>query len=339
MKKFFLIFILFISTLSFIPQPTFAAATTAPAEYTMLAPIPGLTNPSGDGKTTNLATFLPAVVKLMIGLATAFALLRIFQGGIQYLSTDAFSGKSAGKETITNALIGLLLTIGAYTLLYTINPRLVSFSLAIQNNNTAVDSYTGVNGSGLDAASSTYPTNWVEGASWGDDAQTRKTLTDGGIGFNADNCTKVGQPSCTSVYGLTTPIGDKLRDLQKNCAAWKAPCRVIITGGTEYWLHGKGDKLDINKNPTAHKPWVGTAVDLSLGNQPLHDFLKEKGSAPIGDDRTSCTSGTERYIYNGALYVNEVLGTNTGHWHVCFSPGSGNGIGSEGSSGGGGSNF
>ncbi|CAN5138715.1 hypothetical protein BH11PAT3_BH11PAT3_0040 [soil metagenome] len=321
MKNLFLALV-FLGSLSFSPQPTLAATVdkTAPAEYQMLAPVPQLLNPK-TGKA-DLATFLPAVVKLMIGLAIAFALLKIFQGGIMYLSTDAFSGKSEGRKVITDALIGLLLTIGAYTLLYTINPRLVKFTLAIPNNQTAVDSYTGVNGNGLDSVSSTYPTNWVDGKVWDDDKQVRKTLSDGRIGFNANNCVKIGEKGCTSVYGLTTPVGDKLLDLQKKCESWKNSCRVIITGGTEYWLHGNRS-TDINKNPTSHKPWKGMVVDLSLGNQPLHDFLEAKGMVPIGDDRTSCTSGSERYIYNGGLYVNEIISGNTPHWHVCFGNSSG----------------
>ena len=311
MKKFFLISILFISTLSFVPQPTFAADTTAPAEYTMLAPIPGLTTPGSKG-TTNLTTFLPAVVKLMIGLATAFALLRIFQGGIQYLSTDAFSGKSAGKETITNAIVGLLLTIGAYTLLYTINPRLVSFNLAIQNSTIVGEKYTGVNVIGPDTGEE-QPGPVKKGESlgnvWPSDQKERANFNSPTqlISINKQNCAYVGAENCTSLSGISESILTGLRKIKTACN-----CVVVVTGGTEYWLHGNRS-TELEGNKTAHRPG-GTVVDISL-KTPVTDFLRK---LPVST-RTGCSPGTERYEYAGGLYVNEEISTNDPHWHVCFN--------------------
>ena len=308
MKKFFFISILFISTLSFVPEPTFAADTTKPAEYTMLAPIPGLVEPGTS--QTNLAVFLPAVVKLMIGLATAFALLMIFYGGIQYLTTAASSGKSAGRDTITNAIVGLLLTIGAYTLLYTINPRLVSFSLAIENNNTKVDSYTGVNGEDLtDPGRAGNPANWVTGASWPPDDNIRAELVSKSysrISFNAPNCKKIGDTGCTSLYGISSIVHDGLLFVQKQCN-----CQLRITGGTEFWLHSTG---------TQHTPG-GNVLDFSLDTD-LKDYLKKLPRST----KSGCTSGQERYEVKiggiSMLFVNEdsSIKASTGqHWHTCFT--------------------
>jgi hypothetical protein len=47
-------------------------------------------------------------------------------GAITYLSTDAFSGKTEGKEIMLNAVLGLVIALGAWVILNTINPNLAS---------------------------------------------------------------------------------------------------------------------------------------------------------------------------------------------------------------------
>ncbi len=107
------------------------ALPSPPTEYTLLAPIP-LNGPgSGESETTNAATFLPGLFKLMIGIATALAVIMLIFGGIKYMSTDAIGGKSDARATIENAIWGLLLAISAWLILYTINPKLVEFNLNI----------------------------------------------------------------------------------------------------------------------------------------------------------------------------------------------------------------
>ncbi len=96
--------------------------------YVPLAPLPGI----GDtGPVTSLSSYLVSAFRLIIGLAALLAVVMITLGGIQYMSTDAISGKSEGKEKITNALIGLFLAIGSWLILYTVNPRTLDFNLNI----------------------------------------------------------------------------------------------------------------------------------------------------------------------------------------------------------------
>ncbi len=104
--------------------------------YCLLAPLPGITeiNPA----TTNLADYLNIVIKFTIGFAGALAVIMIVLGGIQYMSTDAISGKSEGKDRITYALGGLLLALASYLILNTINPNLVNLHLGIQGTSITV---------------------------------------------------------------------------------------------------------------------------------------------------------------------------------------------------------
>lgn len=120
------------------------------ADYQLLAPIPGLLK-SGSSNMTDFSTYIPNLVKLVIGLAGGFAVLRIIMGGFLYVSSDAFGKKSEAKETIQNALIGLLLAMSAYVILYTINPKLVDIGFTLQGvgSSKPLSSEIGGNGEGL----------------------------------------------------------------------------------------------------------------------------------------------------------------------------------------------
>ena len=100
-------------------QKTLAVET----EYKVLAPLPGTTK-SGD--TTDLETYLPGLFNLLIGLGVVFAVIMTVIGGFQYISSDALQGKSDGRKRIQNALLGLVFVAGAWLILYTIDPKLVS---------------------------------------------------------------------------------------------------------------------------------------------------------------------------------------------------------------------
>jgi len=104
--------------------PVFSASA---ADYVPLAPIPGTTATNGSG--TNLSTYLTGMFKVGIAVAGVLTFLMIVWGGFTYLSTDAIMGKEEGKERIQRALGGLVLALGAYIILNTINPQLVNLNL------------------------------------------------------------------------------------------------------------------------------------------------------------------------------------------------------------------
>ena len=110
--------------------------TNGDDSYCLLAPIPGLSevNPAN----TDLGDYLNIIIKFAIGFAGALAVIMMVLGGIQYMSPDALSGKSEGRERITYALGGLLLALASYLILNTINPNLVNLHLGIQGTNIQV---------------------------------------------------------------------------------------------------------------------------------------------------------------------------------------------------------
>lgn len=105
----------------------YAALAQASGTYTPLAPNPLLTG-TLNLKGSGLEQYLTSVFQLAIGLAGVLAVIMIVVCGIKLMGGESASGKSEAKGCITNAIFGLLLAIGSWALLYTINPALVSTS-------------------------------------------------------------------------------------------------------------------------------------------------------------------------------------------------------------------
>lgn len=93
------------------------------AQYEPLQELPGISSP--DAESGNFAEYMIGMVNLLIGVAAVLAVIFVTIGGLQYVTTDSISNKESGKETIQNALLGLLLALASWLLLYTINPDLV----------------------------------------------------------------------------------------------------------------------------------------------------------------------------------------------------------------------
>ena len=90
--------------------------------YNLLAPLPII----GD-KVTDLSAYLSGMFKIGIGLAIAFAILMIVWGGLEYMLSGIPGVKGDGLKKMNDAILGLLLVLGAWLLLHTINPNLVDF--------------------------------------------------------------------------------------------------------------------------------------------------------------------------------------------------------------------
>lgn len=99
------------------------------ADYIPLEPIPtfGNANPG-----TDLSGYLETVFAFGISIAGILAVTMIVIGGIQYITAYGNPGMVGNaKNRITQALIGLLLAVGAWLILYTINPDLAKGKLTV----------------------------------------------------------------------------------------------------------------------------------------------------------------------------------------------------------------
>jgi len=90
-------------------------------EYNLLAPIPGL----GERAPKEMGDYFRIIFELAIGLCAVLAVIMIVIGGVQYMGNESIFGKTEAKSKIAYAIGGLLIALGAYALLNTINPDLL----------------------------------------------------------------------------------------------------------------------------------------------------------------------------------------------------------------------
>lgn len=97
--------------------------------YSLLAPL-GEDFKKVEGIT--IGGYVNKMVGIIIAVAGVLAVVMLVVGGVQYMTTDALAGKTNARETITKALLGLILALGSYLILRTINPNLLNIEPGIQ---------------------------------------------------------------------------------------------------------------------------------------------------------------------------------------------------------------
>jgi hypothetical protein len=123
--------LIFLAVVACLPLVTLAGGGQG---FTPLVGIPGLpSDGSFDG-------YVDALYALAISIAALVAVVKIVLAGAKYMMDDIVTHKSEAKEDIKNALIGLLIIIGAVIILNTINSDLTN--LAITAPPVVVDNST-----------------------------------------------------------------------------------------------------------------------------------------------------------------------------------------------------
>lgn len=109
------------------PQKGECTVADPKSEYCLLAPLPLF--PKKIDQTFNLNTFVNTVIKLVISLITAGAVIMITFYGINYMLQGTPFGKAMAISSITNIFYGLLFAFFSFMLLRFINPNLLDFNL------------------------------------------------------------------------------------------------------------------------------------------------------------------------------------------------------------------
>lgn len=120
-----------------VPTGTAASTPIQLIQPTLSIPIPNLsfTTPrsvtDAEGATSAvdipfIADYVQGIYNYAIGIAAVLAATMMMLGGLQYLMAGGDSGKvSEAKKRITDALVGLVLALGAYTILTNVSGQLV----------------------------------------------------------------------------------------------------------------------------------------------------------------------------------------------------------------------
>lgn len=114
--------------------------TCEEGQYCLLEPLQmGDTVISQFDPATSIGGYLNIIFKIIIGIIGVLAVVMLILGGIQYMTTDVLTKKESGRETIKHAIGGLILALGAYLILLTINPNLVNLTLTIDKSTISVE--------------------------------------------------------------------------------------------------------------------------------------------------------------------------------------------------------
>ena len=73
-----------------------------------------------------LIDFVNALFKMALSLGAILAVVRIAWAGYQYMTSDAFGTKSHAKEILGDAVLGLVLLLSIWLILYQINPEILN---------------------------------------------------------------------------------------------------------------------------------------------------------------------------------------------------------------------
>jgi len=97
--------------------------------YKLLAPFGGITcmDSSGENKEcigNNIGDYLNIIFKIAIGLCAVLAVIMLIINGITYMGDESIFGKTEAKKKMFSAIIGLLIALGSWAILNTINPAL-----------------------------------------------------------------------------------------------------------------------------------------------------------------------------------------------------------------------
>lgn len=202
-----------------------------------------------DIRTYKLGDYINKLFQIAIGILGVLSVVMIIIAGVQYMTVESIVGKSDAKQRIIGAVSGLLLSLGIFIILNTINPNLleVNFGSGLKEVTVDIgDAPAKVNSDGTIGNSNVHV-----GDPWPPANSNYKTLRKGGnnsletiipgVYINKKECTTAGKHTsggddCTSVYFTPTifnTVKNSLEKLKTNSGASK----IIITGGSEYWWH------------------------------------------------------------------------------------------------------
>ncbi len=118
--------------------------------YQLLAPLPTKAGEgTGGGNTITIidstqgnvfGKYFNTMIRIFIGLCAVLSFVMIVIGGIEYVTSELMTSKEEGRKRIGNAIFGLLIALGSYVLLNTINPQLLDVSLSGINDASITNS-------------------------------------------------------------------------------------------------------------------------------------------------------------------------------------------------------
>ncbi len=121
-------------------------AFAASANYVPLAPIPGLTGGTTLGtnatqSSPGLSAYLAQLYTWSVAAASGLAVVMIMWGGVEYMTSAGGGGVEEAKKRISASIMGLLLALGSYIILSTVNKDLLKLNFNLGTLSVAQDEF------------------------------------------------------------------------------------------------------------------------------------------------------------------------------------------------------
>lgn len=248
-----------------------------------------------------------------VSLCLVAVVFRVMYGGFTKMTTDSVYKKTESSEIIARAIGGLVSALFISLIIHVINPDMWRNGLDFASykvdkiDTPKQDTATSI----LFPTTISVPTPSANEEKFLTKIKPYEQFVRDSLGLNGIKinraleanqgaCQSTTQKDCTTVGGLPelTPIF--LKKLKNECTKFsKTECEIVITGGTEFWLH------------SSHGP-EKNVVDLRK-NDALDLFLKTKGT-PM-DPGTSCVTAVFWQAWN---FCDEKSSKNFSgiHWHI-----------------------
>jgi hypothetical protein len=256
------------------------ALAFAQATITISPALPGAL--SNNGTSVAPGAFIVNFYQYALFVAGLLAFGAIVYGGIRYAwARGNPSGETEARQWIWSALLGLLLLVGAYIILYTINPNLVNLSLGSIPNAPAVSpAVTG--GGGTPPPSGTPPAVGCTGSSG------CKVLS---------NCTPSSRVNCGAAAGMNDTM---------NCIQSKDPgLSYKVTEGYPPTVahtspgHNNGCSIDVQ---------VSGGANTCSAIAGLQAAAVACGAAKPLNEYASCNGTTYKTTTGNNVHINAIKG-------------------------------
>lgn len=272
------------------------------AQYQLLEP----SLVGGESQSLNLIDYLKLIYRTVLMVVVVISILMVAIGGVEYIFSQVPGAKTEGKQRITNAIIGLLIGLSSYLILYTIDPSFVKFNLT-NLKPVHIDASgqlpggggagpSGGNGGGTPNNNNYNGPNGIYGPTPENEFEVRQRIKDATgnkVSFNDDGvCTNENRSQCrTYAGGLNEQQINGIINLANNCN-----CNFVVSGAAEPGGHSGG---------SSH--YEGRAVDIRRSTT-IDNYIQT-----TGEGGTNLGNGPAWFI-DGSRFDRE----DSAHWHVTF---------------------
>lgn len=245
----------------------------------LLAPLPGLTKVDS---SVSLGEYVNIIVRIGIGLVIVAAVVSMIISGFEYMTAAATGTKANAKKKLLNAVLGMLVALGMFTILTTINPNLINLQPGISAVSIGLDPEEEGDGN-ADIGEDSLPPNYTSRA-----CPEGYTLINGITVCRkvAQNLEKMVADAKNAGIALT---GFSFRSPEKQISLRKKNC-----GPTEFDIYKKpsGKCTPPTAVPGASRHENGLAIDFGVNRKTI---CYSKNPNPA-----SCTDPAYIWLKNNA---------------------------------------